>query len=308
MEETKIKSLKFDINYREFTLESLLLDSDLKVLCLDISLKSTGYFIKYKDFLKEGYLPIVDMKNNNEIEITKQYKQYVTNLLKEFREENSIEENLLFDYVLIEDIYLGNNFETVKKLNFLGNIVNALISFGEIETEKFYRVSNQTWKKGLRELIKDKQLLKGLKDKLLIQKIFEIKGENIKDSQTRYGIQHFQDVLDAKGLYLGMRVLGEEVLLAKKDIKLKLKFKRDIDLQKYQHKGYEQVYLEGVSDTTLTKQLFKTLKEMINSEYFEYKDKNKLIISIKSYGTFGISRGLLDGTNNYILIEKEGGH
>lgn len=100
-----------------------------------------------------------------------------------------------FDAILIEDAFQGVNPYTTRLLYALNTAIDELILDGEVTCKEFLRVQNGTWKSWL-YVLDSNGTLKGMKDKLKVQKCLESIG--IFEEGKGY-----QDRLDATGLVIG---------------------------------------------------------------------------------------------------------
>lgn len=78
--------------------------------------------------------------------------------------------NMKFEVCIIEDVYGGQNFDTVQKLVTLNTVIDELIFEGIITVEKFYRWKESRWLKYFRRIYK---VGKSPRVKIETQKILE---------------------------------------------------------------------------------------------------------------------------------------
>lgn len=173
-------------------------------LGLDISEMSTGVCI-YSNGIRKTYNFSVNSAENScfgEVLLRRCLKENLRKLIS----------GSSFDVVIVEDVFQGINPLTTRKLYALNTAIDEMILDGEVSCEKFFRVSNQTWKSWLFKLDTD-GCLKGMNDKLKIETCLGMLGITEKGSG-------FQDRLDATGMIVGYLLNPEE---AEKSINQKKK-------------------------------------------------------------------------------------
>lgn len=108
-----------------------------------------------------------------------------------------------FDLIIIEDAFVGENADTVRKLFALNTAIDEMILDGICSCKKFIRVNNQQWKSWLYTLDTD-GVSKGLNDKEKIRICLEMLGV------TEEG-EGYQDRLDSTGLIVSYFLKGNKV-------------------------------------------------------------------------------------------------
>ena len=161
-------------------------------LGLDISKDSTGVCLYINGVKTTANISIEGYDKKDQMAEAKARIGLQKDLLEFF----SIMGNIVsFDLIIIEDVFEGINPATTRLLYSLNTAIDELILWGRIECKEFVRVSNQTWKSWL-SVADNSGDLKGLNDKLKIQRILEQLG--VKESGSG-----FQDRLDATGMIIG---------------------------------------------------------------------------------------------------------
>lgn len=126
-------------------------------------------------------------------------------------------EGRVFDVIVIEDAFVGENAETVRLLFALNTAIDELILDGVCSAKEFVRVPNQMWKSWLCKTLDTQGITKGLNDKEKIRICLEMIGV----TETGEG---YQDRLDSTGLLVAYFLKGsEEVKKGKLDKKRKVR-------------------------------------------------------------------------------------
>lgn len=113
-------------------------------------------------------------------------------------------EGKVFDLIIIEDAFVGENAETVRLLFALNTAIDEMILDGICECKEFVRVSNQSWKSWLCSSIDTMGITKGFNDKEKIRICLEMIG--VTDDGEGY-----QDRLDSTGLIVSYFLKGKEL-------------------------------------------------------------------------------------------------
>lgn len=150
-------------------------------VALDISVQSTGYVCKGKDgtYTYGTY----KIKATEDIARRKEFADFLVSLL----------ETVDYDYVVIEDVIMGNNFDTTKILMQLNVIVEDLMVYGRLRYAPVYRQNNKHWKSVLERISGYNAKVKGLTDKARVCESLQLLGF-IPPQGTP------QDVYDAMGI------------------------------------------------------------------------------------------------------------
>lgn len=188
-----------------------LLKSVDSALGLDLSVNSTGVSIWDGKELTHAVID-VNVEGFSEFEKRQALKEALTEIVG----------GMNFDLVVVEDVFGGINFTTVRDLLGLNDVPDELINEGVIGCKRFFRESNVSWKKDLRVHAKisgcpnDKEEIRQILEYLEFDTEIAI-GYNTSDKKDRY-----QDVLDSLGLIIG--VITREVLgMSQEKVKYTLK-------------------------------------------------------------------------------------
>lgn len=289
------------LSIESVTVESLLKEMGTS-LALDISKNSTGI-----SFWKDGELHVsnyhipVEYTNSDpfsEIKMRLDFKRHLTSF---FKGEH-------FDTIIVEDVFGGDNFSTVRKLLALNTVIDELVVEGVVTVENFYRQSNQTWKSNMRSIYKAG---KGLKDKFEIEQValhlgFRYALEHKSDTDAQKAKEGYQDILDATMMLCSVSALKNSEIKTKKSSRIKksdieFDFIEDLEYLDYSDKElYAQYpYLE-ISRANKKATIEKVFVDSFNNneEYEEYI--LALHVSNGEVGLFGIEHSI-PTTEGYIL-------
>lgn len=156
-------------------------------LGLDVSEHSAGICI-YKNGKRSTYNSVLNFNEKSEYKEVLLRRELKADLLGLISGKH-------FEAILIEDVYQGVNPYTTRLLYAINTAIDELILDEEVTCKEFLRVQNGTWKSWL-YVLDSNGTLKGMKDKLKIQKCLESIG--IFEEGEGY-----QDRLDATGLVIG---------------------------------------------------------------------------------------------------------
>lgn len=176
----------------EMSLERII-PQEGRFLGLDISKRSTGIALIEDGKYISGNITLDDQKGpHKEVLLRRALKDDLLELVR----------GKTFDLIVLEDAYIGENADTVRKLYALNTAIDEIILDGLCECNKFLRVSNQTWKSWLYTLDKYK-VTKGYNDKEKIKVCLEMIG--VSDRGEGY-----QDRLDSLGMLVGYFLKGKK--------------------------------------------------------------------------------------------------
>lgn len=168
---------------------------------LDISVQSTGYVHKKSDgSVVYGTYAIQAV---TDIERRKEFANFLTHLLSDGD----------YEFVVIEDVILGNNFATTKILMQLNVIVEDLMEYGKVKKAQVYRQNNKHWKTELERIAGYNVVVKGVSDKERI-------CEALRLLQFTPPVGTAQDVFDAMGIAVAqiMELYGKNTVEQAKPI------------------------------------------------------------------------------------------
>lgn len=160
----------------------------MRILGLDLSKTSTGYCVWDNDSIVTG---------NFSIDVEKDSSMRLLNIHElAFNELKSRFGGQVFDYVVVEDIFFGDNVDTFRVLSAISLSIDRLINDNVIITNEYQKVQSNVWKSWLYKLDPS---LTGLSPKVRIEKTLNGQGYFFdgKGSQDRY---------DALGMVVGKLV------------------------------------------------------------------------------------------------------
>ena len=174
-------------------------------------------------------------------------------LRRDFKSElKNIVQDRTFDYVIVENVFAGDNYETFAQLLTINNVIDELIFEGSCYVlKKFYRWEPSAWLSRARRFYKQKGKLRS---KIETQGILEyleddyyLKNKNLSNKEKEDIC--FEDTCDARGMILA--VVAEE--------KLKVNMVKSIGLKL---SDIKMVYVEDLEETYSNRD-----KRIANEEY-----------------------------------------
>lgn len=176
---------------------------------LDISDNSTGICI-YSD--GEKIVDNVGLTLSAEENLSPHRETFLRYKLKKYLARYA--KHMVFDVIVIEDVFQGVNPSTTRILYALNTAIDELIIDGVVSCKKFLRVENSVWKSWLSTLDPESKY-KGLNDKVKIQCYLRDIGIE------EYGAG-YQDRLDACGMLIGYFLckhkICEEAIIRKRKV------------------------------------------------------------------------------------------
>lgn len=111
-----------------------------------------------------------------------------------------------FNYIIVEDVYGGENYDTVRKLIVLQTVIDELIFEGTVKCNHFYRWLKTKWFKYFKEYYPAR---KGLKSKIATQEILNYLEDsfyltNHSLSEREKEKNYFEDICDATAMLCGL--------------------------------------------------------------------------------------------------------
>ena len=196
-----------------------------------------------------------------------------------------------FNVIVIEDVYGGENFDTVRKLIALNTVIDELIFEGTVKVTKFYRWKEATWLKYFRKIYK---VTGAPKAKIETQRILEYMCDSFymenKDlSEADKKKIFFEDICDATAMLCSVAMYRREDRSGDKYKNLGIK-----DIKMYYIE--DEDYCVGVNDDRIRLEQhiyvdpsFRNLEKKIISEVIDNPDSVLCMdLPVSRLGSFGI--------------------
>lgn len=233
---------------------------------------------------------------------------------KQFKSKLSeIVSGLSVTYCVIEDVYGGENFDTVRKLLALQTVIDELIFEHVLFVDKFFRWNEPKWSAMTRTIYKQRGKLKS---KVETQGILEYLEDEFvlahkEDSAAAKRELFFEDICDATGILLG--VVASEIMqvnIAKapavKLSQVKMVYIEDLE-DTYGHKD-RRIREEGFISVDLD---YRSLERSIVLQASQHPDDVLCaLLPSSKLGVFGMKNGFkfYDSEESYLLFYlKKGG-
>lgn len=141
-----------------------------------------------------------------------------------------------FEYCIVEDVYSGENFDTVRKLLALQTVMDELIFEHVCVVDNFVRMLQVEWSKYTRQIYKQNGRLKSkIETQALLEYLdFEFYMKHKDDSERIKKDIFFEDICDACAMLIGLIMKMKLENSVKKTQSLKLK---DVKMVYVEHKG-----------------------------------------------------------------------
>lgn len=259
-------------------------------LGLDISKNHTGVCIYSGGTVKRYGFKLDEYDDSNphaEYLMRKNLKDKLSDLLK----------GMKFEHCIVEDVYGGINFDTVRKLLALNTVIDELIYDGVIEVTNFYRWLEPTWISHLRTAyVQERKCLNVKYETQLI--LEELKDDfvlaNRGLSEAEKAKLFYEDICDATGMLCAVALYNQNKSESKSNHK-KITMK-DIKLFYIEN---EDFYLSIPDDRARLEQwvYVDTDSRPLERKILEEAEENKdyvlaMNLPVKKLGRFGIENKL----------------
>lgn len=238
-----------------------------------------------------------------EYKMRRQFKDKLTGLLK----------GLSVEYCVIEDVYGGENFDTVRKLLALQTVVDELIFEHVFFVKTFFRWNEPKWSSLVRTIYKQRGRLKA---KIETQGILEFLEDEFflthkDDTPAKKREIFFEDICDATGILLAVVVseIMKVNIVKASGLKLsdvKMFYISDLE-DTYGHKD-RRIREEGFISVELD---FRALERSITMQASQHPDDVLCaLLPSKKLGVFGVKHGFTfyDSEESYLVFYyKKGG-
>ena len=275
-------------------------------LALDVAKNHTGVVYWNGQELHRYGLRIDEYSKTDpfaEFKMRRQFKQELSKLV----------EGLSVEYCIIEDVYAGENFDTVRKLLALQTVIDELIFERVLFVGTFYRWNEPKWASLTRMIYKQRGRLKSKIETQMILEYLEdaFYLEHKEDSPAEKRGLFFEDICDATGMLLAVAMSKMMQLDVSKASGLRLS---DIKM----------VYLDDLEDTYGHRD--KRIREegfiSVNLDYRRLEDSILLqasqhpndvlcaLLPSSKLGVFGVKHGFTfyDSEESYLLFySRKGG-
>ena len=180
---------------------------------LDIAKNHTGVTVWYDNEIKTYGFSLQEYDKNDyhaEYKMRKDLKQHLIEIVK----------GCNFEVCVVEDVYGGENFDTLRKLLALNTVIDEIIDENVCKADRFYRLLKTEWGKYLRQYY---HIGKKLKSKVETQTILEYLEfpfllEHIKDTETEKRKEFFEDICDSCGMLIASVAIPTEGLIKKSNM------------------------------------------------------------------------------------------
>lgn len=267
-------------------------------LSLDISKSSTGVALWENGELKK-YRISLDLEYSkedpySEARMRLEFKGYLTELLGG-RE---------FEVAVVENVFGGENFDTVRKLLALNTVLDELALTGVIKVGKMFKWGNQEWKSWLRKLHKvghaptDKYEIEQVM--LALEFDFALEHCNARPSvKEEIG---YQDILDATGQLCALSLMLNSDTKKAKPRSIGMKSVEVTYIADLVELDYIEDSIFGkfpIQDVILTSTIEKTILSTITADedYIYAMEVNR-----GRLGTFGIKHNIPFGDGTCVLL------
>lgn len=237
-----------------------------------------------------------------EYKMRRAFKLKLTELLK----------GLSVKYCIIEDVFGGENFDTVRKLLALQTVIDELIFDRVLFVDTFFRWNEPKWSSFTRSIYKQRGKLKS---KIETQGILEYLEdefvlEHKSDSQSVKRDIFYEDICDATGILLG--VVASEIMqtnIAKASVikasQIKMYYIDDLE-DTYGHKD-RRIREEGFISVDLD---YRNLERSICLQAAQHPDDVLCaLLPSSKLGVFGAKMGFqfYDSEESYLLFYAKKG-
>ena len=290
------------VKYEKPTVESLL-KTIPSGIGLDIAKNHSGIFIWDNGKMEQYGFALDEYEKNDpfaEYKMRRQFKQKLSEIVQ----------GRYFEHCIIEDVYAGENFDTVRKLLALNTVIDELIFERVLTINKFYRWNEPKWSKATRSIYKQKGRLKSKFETqgLLEYLEYDFLLEHKDDKPAKKKEIFFEDICDATAMLLAV-VANESMLV------------NVVNSANIKMSDIKMIYVEGILDT------YSIKDKRVNEEGFigvdlDYRNLEKSIIAqvtqfpndvlcallpSSKLGVFGMKHNFkfFDSDEGYLLFYKK---
>lgn len=270
-------------------------------LALDISKNHTGIVMwNGKEIITDGW----EIHEYDKTDYHAEYKmrKYFKQTLK------SKIQGKHFQYIVVENVFGGENFDTVRKLLTLQTVIDELLDEGVVTTDKFFRWLQPEWASRARIIYKQTGALKSkIETQGLLEHLefdFYLKHKDL--AKARKEDIYFEDICDACGMLLA--VVAEEKFKVDKEIRRDIKMS---DIKMIYVEDFDN--LAGVRDKRIKEEDLNHIdinykgnleNAILNAVMSNTEDVLCAYIPVNRLGQFGLKRKFkfFESGNGYLIF------
>ena len=190
-------------------------------LSLDISQTSTGFALVERDgSIITGNITLDDAGEDGLLTATRRKEQLKSDIL------GILEGRGVLDLCIVEDVFFQGYVNSMVKLLQLNQVMEELVYQRDVEVGELVKVQSTTWKSWLRRGIPD------LEDQGKGEQGKKFVSTALATMKVDFSGKGFQDRLDAFGMLVGYRLIGEDLAVKIGPERLKVAhFEEESDLE-----------------------------------------------------------------------------
>lgn len=252
---------------------------------LDISKNHTGIVIWNGETIETYGFALKEYEKDDYFAEYKMRRSFKEKLAQIVRDRH-------FEYCIVEDVYGGENFDTVRKLLALQTVIDELIFENVCTVDNFARMLQAEWSKYTRQLFKQRVKLKSkLETQTILEELnFDFYMKHKDDSERVKKEIFFEDICDACAMLVGLVVkkslendIAKNVMVRIKDIKM-VYVEHKEDRLKVRDKRLKNTDEKDIVEVKITKAIEKNV---INFCTNNRTDVMCAEIPVNKLGTFG---------------------
>lgn len=270
---------------------------------LDVSKNHTGVVIWNGTSIEEYGFALTEYDKNDYFAEYKMRREFKNKL-------SEIVTGRSFEVCIIEDVYGGENFDTVRKLLALNTVIDELIFEHICFVDEFYRWNEPKWTKACRAVYKQRGRLKSkLETQGLLEFLeYDFYLQHKDDTNAKKKEIFFEDICDACGMLIGV--------VADKVMQLNIVKQETVKMS-----DIKMFYLQDLEDTYVHKDI-RVREEGFISVDLDYRNLEKSILTqakahptdvmcallpSSKLGVFGINHKFTfyDSEESYLLFYKK---
>lgn len=257
-----------------------------RFLTFDISVLSTGWCKWDGEVLTYGTF---GLSEKTDLGRRMEFRQRVIELI----------DGEQFDFIGVEDVIMGCNFDTTRALIQLNPIVDDLVYLGVVPNSEVQRIGNTEWKKYLREVSGYSGIVAGFGKEDIV------KALNSLGFQT----DEAQDVYDAVGVSLGVIMRKRGCKIQQKHSKLKTDLTKSYIFMEYSEDRVLSLKADGFDVCEVEFGGYRDMPHQFRDVVEAVGDDKIFILDAPrdKYGTLALTNKLVfNGVNNKMIAYKRG--